>query len=1347
MKKIRTFLGVLTTLLAGFSMLQAGAPVKSYSVSTSTGVVQVTEGSGANVYTPQVGDTLNDLFLTKSGSFEKLDPISFEHQAPALDAMELGSAFTYGRRTMTHFGISAGGHLFLSDSSKVQPVVDPNMTNLGWLQHFTILRFMVKTGENWQGITWDQAVITAGAETKIYVYYDEGSDIQYIGFDKLQVMDTAGKASLLASFQYALHADGKLGFEVVSMQPADGTTTLYGVQAGLVGESSNDVVYLSDWEGGYGNLGEDVELSDKTYPVANTAFNFNLPEACAAINGEDVELSWNTTVTESSLTFNYRTSWKNAEALLVILSQEETLSEENLPVDGELYTADSKIGNSIAVRIGTVNWGSSSFSGGAVKNLEGSTRYYLHAFPYNVSCSDGPVYGNPKVDSVTTPIAAPQGTGIKSLDKNQVVINVGSNPKAAAYMIGFSETGVPNASNIELTEGKVYKTGETIEISGGYGDPNTYMVEILDPFYKESTFTKSELESGKPYHFYVWSVAATGDDTTYSQSCNAISFRTIAEIPATLDFASDFANSTNPIGWTQEEGNTSDFFISQLDGVNYLAVQMVPTYDEDLDAQVPSFSAIKAPLFSKGKYQSMSVILDVKYYQQGFFGAPSSGTHGENDTVLVQVKENDGWKTVHQVLKSNVTVAGDGTAKIYTPEFTTTEETIELRLVCKSFTIPGMNTPYFALKSLVVEPVLNCKNVSELAVIADKTTHESAVLTWKDGNTVFADFMVRYRQEDGQWIGEGQMTGKKVEFEITGLEANHTYVAQVTAVCGEGDTSLSREVSFSTLHGIPYEAPDPMSVDAFPGELQSLVGEIALEGNTAFEKPNSDIMPVGWDMAMKADYSGVLYGINYTKYSNHSWMLLPNLSVGKMKGTASLRFKMSAYYLDEMTYEAGAPQFDKDTLYIYNSSNGEFNVNTALVGKIALEELSQEDSSFYFEFPVESFNQIGFYYVEGESTVSNVLLMGAPSVQMESIVCEPVSNIRQSGLGKTTVTLSWEGSSLEYAVMFKDRRSEEAYDTVYTQETTLVLEDLIPGTAYVYQIMGYCGENRTNASEPSAEHYFNTVDECHTPTIEVIDVTWQSARFAMSSEEKTKLLRVYAQDLENYPSIDYYVNTELDTIRVTGLFAELEFPYYAQVRAICSPGDSSAWSEKVEFTTEPLPECGTPSNLKADVDIEGKTATLTWKMGVNNDYVMLLTKEASAAKFDTTGSYAESYIMRDLKLNTTYTWKLTGYCDTYIQSKEASATFSTEATATESVNGFAGSIKVFAENHQLVVQNPEGQCIRALEVYSLDGKLLKTYSANTNENVFVVTDVMQQMVLVRVIGSANRYASYKVLLF
>lgn len=1347
MKKIRTFFGVLAVFLMGISMLQAGAPVKSYSVSTSPDVTQITGVDGATVYTPTEGDTLNDLFLTVDGDFVKLDPISFEHQAPALDAMELGTAFAYGRKTMTHFGISAGGHLFLSDSSKVQPVVDPNMTNLGWLQHFTISRFMVKTGESWSGIVWNQAVITAGNETKIYLYYDSDSQVQYIGFDKLQVMDTAGKASLLASFQYALHADGTLGFEVVSMQPSEETTTLYALQAGLVGESSNDVVYLSDWEGGYGNRAVDIQLSGESYPQANTAFNYSLPAPCQVVAGDAVNLKWNTTVTESSLSFNYRTSWENAEALLVILSESEVLADGNLPVNGELYTADSKIGNSVAVRIGTLNGSYSSFSGGAIENLEGSTRYYLHAFPYNVSCADGPVYGTPYVESVMTPIAAPQGTGINSVDKNQVVINVGSNPKAAAYMIGFSETGVSDASRIELAEGKVYKAGETIEISGGYGDPNTYVIEILDPFCQETTFTKSELESGKPYHFYVWSVAATGDDTTYSQSCNAVSFRTIAEIPATFDFSSDFANSTNPTGWIQEEGNTFDFFISQLDGVNYLAAQMVPAYDEGLGDQVPSFSAIKTPLFSKGSYQSMSVILDVKYYQQGFFGAPTPGVHGENDTVMVQVKEGDEWKTVCEILKTDVTVATDGTAKIYTPEFTTTDETIELRLVCKSFTMPGMNTPYFALKSLVVEPVLNCKNVSELTVIADKTTHESAVLTWKDGNTLFADFMVRYRLEDGDWIGEGQMTGKKVEFEIHGLDANHTYVAQVTAVCGEGDTSLSREVSFSTLHGIPYEAPDPMSVDRFPAELQSLVGEIAQEGNTAFEKPNSDIMPVGWDMAMKADYSGVLYGINYTKYSNHSWMLLPNLSVGKTRGTASLKFNMSAYYLDEMTWSAGEPQFDKDTLYIYNSSNGEFNVNTALVGKIALEELSQEDSSFYFEFPVESFNQIGFYYVEGESQVSNVLLMGAPSVQMESIVCEPVSNVRQSGLGKTTVTISWEGSSLEYALMYKNRRSEEGYDTVYTDETTLVLENLTPGAAYVYQIMGYCGEGHTNASEPSEEYYFNTVDECHTPTIEVIDVTWQSARFAMSSEEKTKLLRIYAQDLENYPSIDYYVNTELDTIRVTGLFAELEFPYYAQVRAICSPGDSSAWSEKVSFTTEPLPECGTPSNLKADVDIEGKTATLTWKMGVNNDYVMLLTKEASASKFDTTGSYEESFIMRDLKLNTTYTWKLTGYCDDYLTSDEASSSFSTKETAIESVNGFAQSLKVFAENHQLVVENPERQYIRALEIYSLDGRLLETYVAETDENVFVVTDVMQQMVIVRVIGSANRHASYKVLLF
>lgn len=1347
MKKIRTFFGVFSAFLLGMSLLQAGAPVKSYSVSKKDAAVSILDQAGTTVYAPIRGDTLNNLFLANDGIFVELAPIDYENQAPALEAMSLPFTFSFGNKEMTHVGITAGGFLFFSDSSKVCPVVDANMTNLTWLQHYTVLQFKVKTGENWGWITWNQAVITAGDDTKVVVYNDESNGIYYIGFKDLQVMDTANKASLTASFQYALHSDGTLGFEVISLQPVEGTTTVYGVQAGILGEGSNDVVYLTDWVGGYSNRVTDLQLTDESYPSANTGFEYTLPASCTTVDASTINLTWDYELTESSLSFDYRTSWENAEALLVILSESETLSDGNLPVNGTIYDANSVVGSSVAVRVGTLNGSYSFFTGGSIDNLEGSTRYYLHAFPYNVACADGPLYGTPSVTSIMTPIAAPEGTAVSSVGKDQIGLTVGTNAVAQAFMIGFSETGVPDVAEVELEEGKVYKAGDIIEVSGGYGNPTTYSIQILDPAYKETTYTASGLTPGKPYHFYVWSVKVDGEDTTYSLACQHVAARTIATIPATIDFSLDFAN-TSPVGWVQEETNDADFFISELDGVKYMAVQMVPTYDGNAGGHKLATATVQTPLFNPGAYAKMTAILDVKYYMQGSFGDPTPGTHGENDTILIQVKQGEEWVDVHQILKSNVTVASDGTAKVYTPEFSTTGDDIQLRLVCKSLTIPGMSTPYFALKSLTIEPVLNCKNVSELAVVQDRTTHESAVLNWKDGNTEFADFMVRYRAEDGEWIGEGQMTGKKIEFEITGLEAHSTYVAQVTAVCGEGDTSLSREISFTTMYSIPYEAPDPYTLDKFPSEIQSLMGEIATEGATVMTEPDRDLVMTGWDMVVTADYMNMRYGIGDTKYSNHSWMILPNLSVGSVRGTASLDFTLSAYALDE----GGSfiePQFDQDTLYIYNSANGEYNVNTPLIAKIGLEGLSKDkDSSFSIEFPVEeAFNQIAFYYVEGESQVSNSLLLGIPSVQMKSVVCEPVGNIRQSDLGKTSVTISWEGSSMEYALMYKDRRSEEGYDTVFTEETSITLSDLTPGTAYVYQIVGYCGEGRTNASEPSSERYFNTVDECYTPTLEVIDVTWQSARFAMSSEEKTKLLRIYAQDLETYPSIDYYVNTELDTVRVTGLFAELQFPYYAQVRAICSPGDSSAWSEKVSFTTEPLPNCGTPSNLESDVDIEGKTATLTWKMGENNDYVMLLTKEASASKFDTTGSEAESFIMRDLKLNTTYTWKLTGICDDYLQSKEASATFSTEATAIESVNGFAGSLRVLAENHQLVVENPEGQFIRALEIYSLEGRLLRTYPTHTNDNVFVVTDVMQQMVIVRVIGSDNHYASYKVLLF
>ena len=166
------------------------------------------------------------------------------------------------------------------------------------------------------------------------------------------------------------------------------------------------------------------------------------------------------------------------------------------------------------------------------------------------------------------------------------------------------------------------------------------------------------------------------------------------------------------------------------------------------------------------------------------------------------------------------------------------------------------------------------------------------------------------------------------------------------------------------------------------------------------------------------------------------------------------------------------------------------------------------------------------------------------------------------------------------------------------------------------------------------------------------------------------------------------------------------------------------------------------------MDYDNLTAELTWTPGENNQYAYVFYREASTSQFDTTmAQEPDHFTLRNLRANTSYVWRLMGYCDNMLYSEDVESTFSTTPSANESVLGFGRALDVRAYQGQIIVENPSHLFIKALQLYTPEGKAMGYYDVNSTENVFVRTAAKSQILLVKVFGENGNQATFKVLVW
>lgn len=1370
MKRLSVILiGVLFTVGFGGS-LQAQAPVSSYKTTVATEETYHSLGSDATVlWEPTVQDTLNRMLLLSSDEKVRLQDGA---QYPA--TVNLGGQMMFGAKKFGTIGIFADGFVFFGSRMKegdvadsIRPVIDVMFYNLISNHDFLYSAFAYGYGS---------AAFLLGSSEGTKIGYETKESVLYIGYENVRVKNpTSGKETVL-SWNYSFNVGtGEISLQVKDFKFDGGEVSYtFGLASKVVSMTApEDVLFLTGWDGTTWKTNGSISLPSTG--TVDSTYRFNLPATCAEITGFDV--NWNQ---ESSVVGDHSISlgspsWTAGEKVLFVLSEKATLEGDDLPQDGVAYSSDSRIGSSVGLGFGKKgNWGPEVSA--VFENLKASTTYYVHAFGYNDSCS-GYLYSDGKTQAYTTRISAPEaGTvSLSDVDLNSLKVTLPAAENGISYVVAVSNSPLTDEFGVVysdmLADGETYTEEQSVSDDFGMYEFTVKKVNAT------GEVTIENLEESTPYYIAVWAMQGTAQPA-YSAQPVVLGERTVARISARIDFENEEI-MTQPAGWqisrdgdaygfevryygeAEDEGIDDGDFPGLLasrpakaprTGSKVLVSQLsyIIPMEEDWNA-APQYKDMNAyaitPLFRSGEFAAQA-IFKVGVYTKLSDNSPETAFRPkEQDSVVVYWAETgaDTWTRLAK-LDRNTAWDADG---FFTLSTASIKPDTDFHYKVEYFfrgDKEDQAAVMFAIESIEVEEDLPCKYPTELAVVEETIDAKSARLTWEDGNTdVFAEsFMLAYRRQDQADWDTVKPNPTNTEHLLENLQPGSTYDVQIQAVCGSAKgNSLLRSISFTTLDTMPY------IIDIKNGST------LAIENGRSPLSQGFRSSEEGW--STDQDCAGYpIWKLQLAVYSN-TWVKLPVLVSTQ---DATVRVTTDIFNYKEETGQWAEPERTQDTLFLFVSENGSFApADRSLVGAIALKDLSfeLEDAGDMVYLPQYNSKSLEFeaeagqkytlaYYIAGvgadpetEEVNANNLAINKINIEYGNIVYPAVTNLRTENLGKTNVSIVWAGNADSYVVKYKPRK-QERYDSVKVTATRADLSGLVAGTAYEYVVYGVYGGV---AGKVSDTRYFNTIEECSTPQgFAIVQEFWDGARITAHSENQRLIHLVSAGEVG-----EYYINqvisweSKRDTLRLRGLSVSgADYPYNIRVRAVCNPGDSSAWTETLQFRTTQLPPVGMPTNLKADYRASTRTAVLSWTPGENNDYMYVYYRKVGE-KYDTTLIEGNTYTLMNLETNAVYGWSLQPLHDGYIlggRTEEQSFT----AVGNEG-RGYAEAIKIRLNHHQIVVENPQNRHIRLIRVYDLTGRVLKTYPVNDNGNVFVNTDLGEGMVIVEVIGSADERASLK----
>lgn len=222
---------------------------------------------------------------------------------------------------------------------------------------------------------------------------------------------------------------------------------------------------------------------------------------------------------------------------------------------------------------------------------------------------------------------------------------------------------------------------------------------------------------------------------------------------------------------------------------------------------------------------------------------------------------------------------------------------------------------------------------------------------------------------------------------------------------------------------------------------------------------------------------------------------------------------------------------------------------------------------YTYEIPsnISGSNYILFVY---NSVIGNLMYIDDVEVRQSAACGGITANIdivdHQSARVSVSKYTSWE---IEYG---EQNRANKLHQTIPAGTDTFLITGLVPESNYEFRVRRFCVSGDTSAW--SKTYMFQTLPappSCYPPVVTVSNIMSGSVNLNITSADAS----MWEVNVSSGATMDgdVYsgeVNTSIFT--VPGLAANTE--YYYMVRAICAPGDTSAWTVPDVFTSDCMSE-------------------------------------------------------------------------------------------------------------------------------------------------------------------------------
>lgn len=799
--------------------------------------------------------------------------------------------FYFGKKKISYAGITADGMVFFSENDTIRPHSDKwgsdrygknsldKFADRGIYNYIYFSLMNLREPYTYMGVISDPeegdipalasdpnqdktqpTPLFATAETKIG--YETIGDTLYIAYEKIRMVSELVLANRqivpheqIVSWNYRINLQtGEVGLQTQGFfTNEEQDTTVINMRWGLVADEGEYgyTACLKDFDGGCTvveglqiqtmRMGKDPVTGSFEHPVENAVYQFAMPEPCAAVT--DAEITWSEDVKVATNTINIteNTVWTGGENALFVLSKHQTLSGENLPVDGvdydtATYPLPVKLGDgqAMVVKMMPVVYEDdprrsdiSTYSD--FSNLEASTDYYMHVFVYNTACINGPVYGNAlPAKKITTSLGKAEAISLKDVTVNSLKVVL---PQAAAeykYVIGISKKPLATSSgkpySALLRNGTVYTEGQECEyVEAGYLGQDLVLPYTIAKVGVVDSVEITGLETGVGYHVMVWMMKGEGNEVSYSGDYSESTARTLYTLPFNINFVGEEVSSL-PIGWesTGEWQSLVDPIFSKEDTIHrfkpHFCVQYTTmTGGEIFSAYLDSANNYNtatrlinahtiSPWVEKGEAERIQSTFRVRFFQMtGEFISSVPYDINEGDSVIFywQEKGSDTWNRLG-LCNHESEYDRSGYADLVFPFF---KPKNDFRYKIDYYHRVDSAVAYFAIYNMQASS-LTFPEVTNLHT--ENLGLDSVTIAW-DGQADEYRLLWKERAAEGEY---DTVETTQTAYTLKNLKMNTSYAYRVYGVYGGENGIVSSERYFTTLDSTQID-PDTVVAPGF----------------------------------------------------------------------------------------------------------------------------------------------------------------------------------------------------------------------------------------------------------------------------------------------------------------------------------------------------------------------------------------------------------------------------------------------------------------------------------------------------------------------------------------------------